>query len=131
MKEDAEMDELYLGTPMVGFDGFGNWVVALSIASVVLVIASIVHPIIRYFFTRALDLMLNISSLAMRDNPYITVPATGTFMAASDRARLLKSFRVRFGDVEAKGDVGRLVVGSLEPPGVYGVANVRKSRLYT
>ena len=75
--------------------------------------------------------MLNISSLAMRDNPYIALPANGTFMAASDRARMLKSFKVRFGDVEETSDVGRLAIGSLEPLGVYSVASVSNRRLYS
>ncbi|TVY45618.1 hypothetical protein LSUB1_G000132 [Lachnellula subtilissima] len=107
-----------------------GWVVALCIASAVMIIASLVHPIIHYFYTRGPDLMLNISSLAMRDNPYIAVPANGTFMAASDRARMLKGFKVRFGDVDETSDVGRLAIGSLEPPGKYSVGTVSDRRLY-
>lgn len=107
-----------------------GWVIALCIASAVMVIASLVHPIVQYLYIRGPGLMLNISSLAMRDNPYIAVPASGTFMAASDRARMLKGFRVRFGDVDETGDVGRLAIGSLEPPGKYSIGTVSNRQLY-
>ncbi|KAI5924001.1 hypothetical protein F4810DRAFT_157844 [Camillea tinctor] len=111
-----------------------NWVVALCLASAVMIIASLVHPVVRYGFTTAPDLMLNISSLAMRDNPHVTLPGggSGTFLGAADRARLLKRMRVRFGDVDSAGDVGRLAVGSLDR-GVGEKENVdyvRKTRLY-
>ncbi|KAI1411309.1 hypothetical protein F5Y13DRAFT_191584 [Hypoxylon sp. FL1857] len=116
-------------TPVIKCD-YG-WVVALSIASMVLVLASLVHPIVRFFFTTAPDLMLNVSSLAMRDNPYVALPANGTFLAASDRARLLKKMKVRFGDVDGASEVGVLAIASLDPPGVKNVENVRKLRLYS
>ncbi|KAI1492894.1 hypothetical protein F5X96DRAFT_624158 [Biscogniauxia mediterranea] len=118
-----------------------NWVVALCVASAVMILASLVHPVVRYGFTTAPDLMLNFSSLAMRDNPYVALPgstsssggggSSGTFLGAADRARLLKRMRVRFGDVEGASEVGRLAVASLDNnPGVKNVGYVRKSRLY-
>ncbi|OTA85288.1 hypothetical protein M434DRAFT_82742, partial [Hypoxylon sp. CO27-5] len=106
------------------------WVSVLSVASIILVIASLVRPVAAFFFTTAPDLMLNISSLAMRDNPYIAQAASGTFLVASDRARLLKKMKVRFGDVDGTNEVGSLAIASLDPSGVTNVESVRKLRLY-
>jgi hypothetical protein len=50
--------------------------------------------------------MMNISSLATRNNPYIPLPEGGTDLGASTRARLLKGLRVRFGDIKAGSKVG-------------------------
>lgn len=51
-------------------------------------------------------------------------------MAASDRARLLKNVKVRFGDVDPSGGVGTLAIGSLGPPGASSIARVHKKRKY-
>ncbi|KIW29290.1 uncharacterized protein PV07_05115 [Cladophialophora immunda] len=107
-----------------------GWVVALALASIVMIVASLVRPIVRCFLTQAPDVMLNISSLATRNNPYMALPTNGTFMAASDRAKLLKNLKVRLGDVEGAADIGSLAIGSLGVAGVSKVANVRKDRLY-
>ena len=108
-----------------------GWVVALSIASAVMIIASLVRPAIYFFLTRAPDVMLNISSLAMRNNPYVVLPSTGTFMSASERARLLKAMRVKFGDVEENAaDVGRLAIASFGTATDYRVGDLRRGRLY-
>jgi hypothetical protein len=105
------------------------WVVTLAVASMAMIIASLVSPLARYF-QKSPDLMLNISSLATRDSPFMALPPSGSFLGASDRARLVKDIRVRFGDVKADADVGRLAIGTLDLPGVPGVMPVRRKRLY-
>ena len=107
-----------------------GWVVISCIASMVTIIASLIRPAVRYLLSRAPDVMLNISSLVTSTNPYIALPTNGTFMDASDRARLLKDFKVRFGDFEADANVGKLVIGSIYPRGQYAISNIRKGRLY-
>lgn len=107
-----------------------GWVITLCITSMVMITASLVNPIVRIFLNHGPDLMLNISSLATRNNPYIPLPTNGTFMLASDRARYLKDLKVRFGDVEPDSDVGSLAIASLDSEEVSRVAGVRKGRLY-
>ena len=107
-----------------------GWVATLLVASIVMIVASLVHPIAHYFFIHIPDLMLNISSLAVRDNPYVSVRANGTFMGASERAKLLKNLKVQFGDVNAGAETGRLAFGSVDPPGPYRMASIRNTRLY-
>lgn len=107
-----------------------GWVVTLIVASTVMVIASLISPLVRLFMQKGPDLMLNISSLATRDSPYIAFPVKGTYMDASDRARLVKGVKVRFGDVQADADVGRLAVGTLDLPGAPRVAPIRRERSY-
>ena len=74
--------------------------------------------------------MLNISSLATRNNEYIALPSHGTFLDASDRAKLLKDMKIRFGDVEPDSHAGKLAIGCLDPPSMQPVAKVRKGRSY-
>jgi hypothetical protein len=105
------------------------WVVTLAVASMAMITASLVSPLARYF-QKSPDLMLNISSLATRDSPFVALPPSGSFLGASDRARLVKDIRVRFGDVKADADVGRLAIGTLDLPGVPRVMPVRRKRLY-
>ncbi|KAI1135347.1 hypothetical protein F5Y05DRAFT_416334 [Hypoxylon sp. FL0543] len=112
-------------TPVIQYNY--RWFITLSIASVVLTLAtlgSLVCPIL-LFFTTAPDLMLNISSLAIGDNP-----ANGSFVAASDRARLLKDLKVQFGDGDSASEGRILAIASLDSPGVRDVGNMRKLRLY-
>ena len=54
-------------TPVI--QAHDGWVAALSIASLVMSLASLVPPIIRYGFTRSPGVMLNFSGLATRNNP--------------------------------------------------------------
>lgn len=68
----------------------GVWSVALIIASTAMIIASLVPPVIRHYLTRGPDVMLNVSSLATRDNPFVALPVSGPPMDATDRARLVK-----------------------------------------
>jgi hypothetical protein len=108
-----------------------GWVAALAVASTTLILSSLVPPIVRWSLTKGPDLMMNISSLATRDNPYIPLPANGTFMDASDRSRLLKDLKLRFGDVGGRAEAaGRLAIGSLDGPGGSSVARVRKGYVY-
>jgi hypothetical protein len=106
------------------------WTGALVVASAVMIVASFVSPSIRLFVGRGPDVMLNVSSLATRDSPFVALPFSGSFLDASDRARLVKDVRVRFGDVRADADVGRLAIGTLDLSGVPRVVPVRRTRLY-
>jgi hypothetical protein len=121
------------GTKTTGFEVIvchQGWTVALSIASFVLIIACVLHLIIRLLLNRTPDLMLNISSLATRDNPYVDIDDGGTALDASKRARLLQNLKVRFGDVQAEDDIGRLAIASLGTAKAHHVGKVRKRRLY-
>ncbi|KAH6643779.1 hypothetical protein C7974DRAFT_5317 [Boeremia exigua] len=106
------------------------WVATLAVASVVLILASLVSPIAHVFLIRGPEVMMNISSLTTRDNPHISLPDSGTFLDASDRAKLLKEMRVKFGDVAGMADTGYLVIGA--PSGAHGrsIAEIQKGRLY-
>lgn len=90
------------------------WVAALSIASNVLILASLISPIVHHFLIKGPEIMVNISGLATRNNPHIPLPEGGTFLEASDRARMLKRVQVRFGDCESKAVVGNLVIGAVD-----------------
>jgi hypothetical protein len=107
-----------------------GWVVALSFTLIVLIVSSLVSPILHYFFTIGVDVAMNISSLATRHNPHLSLPQTGTYLDASDRARLLRKQKVRFGDVDGAADIGHLAMGSCEDNQHQCVIMVRKGRLY-
>jgi hypothetical protein len=107
-----------------------DWVAALAIASVVLIFSSLIPFILRSLLTKGPDLMMNISSLATRNNPYIPLPANGTFLDASDRSRLLKDLTLRFGEVDGRTYPGRLAIASLDGHGGLNVARVRKGYIY-
>ena len=62
----------------------------------------------------------------MRNNPHIPLPANGTFLDASDRARLLRDITVRFGDVEARKSIGRSAIDSFEEMQEPDIEGVRK-----
>jgi hypothetical protein len=76
------------------------------------------------------DVAMNISSLATRHNPYMALPQTGTYLDASDRARLLAHHKVCFGDAKGTAEVGTLVMGSSEGNRAGWIAKVRKGKLY-
>lgn len=105
-----------------------NWLIALCIASILLILATAVRPILQ-FFAHGPDVLLNFSSLATRSNEYIPLPPSGTAMDASDRARSLKDLKVRFGDIRSQDAIGRLVIG-LDIPGAPSIGSARKRRLY-
>jgi hypothetical protein len=106
------------------------WVVALCFASIVLIVASLVAPFVHHCLMVGVDISMNISSLATRDNPYMDLPQTGTYLDASDRARLLRDHKVRFGEVEGAAAVGSLVMGSVGGADGSEITRVRKGRLY-
>ncbi|CAN9241045.1 unnamed protein product [Alternaria sp. RS040] len=105
------------------------WAITLSIASLVLIAFSLVPPLVRHFLTAGPDIAMNFSSLATRNNTHVPIPASGSFLPASDRFRLLKDLRLRFTDAEGKSEVGNLVIAA---QGVEkaGYSRVRKGRLY-
>jgi hypothetical protein len=107
-----------------------GWVVALSVASSILIISCLAHLVVRLLLNRTPELMLNISSLATRDNPYIDTGGGGTALGASERARLFKDKKVRFGDVRPEHDIGQLAIASLGTAKTHHVEKVRKKRLY-
>lgn len=79
--------------------------------------------------------MMNISSLAMRNNIYAPLPENGTYLEASDRARLLKGLKVRFGDVRSEdgkdgSDVGSLAIGSFDNVECSDIVRIRKGLWY-
>jgi hypothetical protein len=106
-----------------------RWIIALLIASAALVAASLASPLLR-FATHGPDILMNASSLLARNNPCIPTPETGTYMDASERSKLLKDVRVRFGDVDMAHGAGRLVIGVLEDGVDRHIGRIRSGRLY-
>jgi hypothetical protein len=107
-----------------------GWVIALCLASIVLIAASLVAPFVHHCLTVGIDVAMNISSLATRDNPHMQIPQTGSYFDASDRARLLRDHKVRFGEVEGAAGVGTLVMGSVGGADGTEIVRVRRGRLY-
>jgi hypothetical protein len=105
------------------------WIITLCIASVVLMLASVISPIVHHFLIRGPEILMNMSSLAMRNNPHIPLPEGGTYLDASDRAKLLQGVRIRYGDVEGNAIVGKLVIGSLDADNS-NIRRVQRDRLY-
>jgi len=95
-----------------------------------MIIASLVPRIVRHYLTRGPGVMLNVSSLATRDSPFVALPTSGSFLDAMERARLMKDQKVRFGDVSAASGVGRLAIGTIDDTGACNVEPVRRKRLY-
>ena len=93
------------------------WEVILCIASTVLMFASLISPIVHHFLIEGTEIMINISSLATRSNPHIPLPDGGTFLEASDPARILKGVCVRYGDIDSKASVGNLANGAVGASG--------------
>lgn len=73
--------------------------------------------------------MMNMSSLVMRDSPYVALPSTGSFLEASERARILKDVKIRFGDTKSASEVGRLAVGSVGDSEGWTIGRVKRHRL--
>jgi len=108
------------------FKAHYGWAIALIVSSTVLVAASLVPFCLRTFSSHGPDVLMNFSSLATRNNPYVALPVTGTYLDAADRSRLLKDVRIRFGDVESGNAIGMLGIGRLDGD----VAPLRKERKY-
>jgi hypothetical protein len=108
------------------FQAHYGWVIALIVSSTVLITASLIPFYIRTFLSCGSDIFMNLSNLATRDNPYIALPMTGTYLDGADRSRYLKDMRIRLGDVEEGSEAGRLAIGQLGAD----VAAVKKGRKY-
>lgn len=106
------------------------WVITLCITSILLMFASLISPAAQFFLIRGPEVVMNMSSLATRHNPYLSLPDGGTHLGASARARLLKGLKVRFGDVEKGSNVGHLVIGHMNGDDGQVIARIRKKRLY-
>jgi hypothetical protein len=106
-----------------------GWAAVLVFASSLLILASLVPAVFRTFLTNGPDIMMNMSSLVMRDNLYVALPPTGSFLEASDRARILKDVKIRFGDAKSTSEVGRLAVGSVGDSEGWTIGRVKRHRL--
>ncbi|KAF2739838.1 hypothetical protein EJ04DRAFT_483218 [Polyplosphaeria fusca] len=106
-----------------------SWVIVLSLVSIILILSSLFTPFARHFWIKGPDIAMNISSLATRNNAYVPLPGSGTYLYASDRARLLKNVKVRLGDAQGEALVGSLVIGAVREMGGE-VARIRKKRVY-
>jgi hypothetical protein len=111
-----------------------EWVTTLCIASILLIVLSLVSPVIRHSLINGPELIMNLSSLGTRDNSLVKVPDTGTYLDPSKRARLLKDVNVQFGSV-AKGNVSGevvngLAIASLDDYEGVVVERIRKRELY-
>jgi hypothetical protein len=111
-----------------------EWVTTLCIASILLIFLSLVSPVVRHSLINGPELIMNISSLGTRDNSLIDVPDTGTYLDPSERARLLKDVKVRFGSVANGNSSGEVVKGlaiaSVADPEGVPVERIRKRELY-
>jgi hypothetical protein len=107
-----------------------GWFVALVVVSAVLIIASAV-PLVLRLWTRTPAFNL-LPSTMLKDNLYFEAPKTGSTLESSERSRLLRHRKVRFGDVAPDDAVGYLAVGSLGDgnDSIGEVRRVQKSRLY-
>lgn len=76
-----------------------TWCVILCLSSMSIVVASLCRCVVYHLFCKGPDITLNVSCLVTRDNPFVKTPERGTFLDASDRAKLVKGLRIRFGDV--------------------------------
>ncbi|KAH6639100.1 hypothetical protein C7974DRAFT_469702 [Boeremia exigua] len=82
------------------------WVATLCAASLTLVLSSLLTPLIHYLLIEGPEILINVSSLATRDNAYVELPHGGTHLGAAARARALRDLELRFGDVRKRSDVG-------------------------
>lgn len=105
------------------------WVAVLCVASNVLILASLISPLVKHFLIKGPEVMVNISSLATRNNPYVPLPDSGFYLEASDRARLLKEVHIRFGDTETENKIGKLVIGSVDFKGL-DIARIKSGRTF-
>jgi hypothetical protein len=106
-----------------------GWAAVLGFVSSLLILASLIPAVFRTFLTNGPDIMMNMSSLVMRDNSYVALPSTGSFLEASERARILKDVKIRFGDAKGTSEVGRLAVGSVGDSGGWTIGRVKRHRM--
>ncbi|KAH8660435.1 hypothetical protein BX600DRAFT_467697 [Xylariales sp. PMI_506] len=103
------------------------WLGWLTIASLVMIAASLMHPVLHFFVTENPSIDINLSSLA-RDNPYMRTHMIPSCADATTRSHMLRGHRVRLGDVLPESEVGHLTIGSIE--GGNMVHPVQRGRLY-
>ncbi|KAF2165882.1 hypothetical protein M409DRAFT_66856 [Zasmidium cellare ATCC 36951] len=101
------------------------WLGVLLGSSIFLIAASILSIVLR-LRSKTPDLSLNWST-STRDNPYVDTNYSGSSLDHTKRSQLMKSNKVRFGDVEPGRRVGHLAVGSLES---HAVAKADRSRMF-
>lgn len=108
-----------------------GWCIVLCLSSLSMVVAALGRCVVHHFFCRGPDVALNLSCLAIRDNPFVNIPASGTFLDAADRAKLVKGLRLRLGDVQTdRLGFGYLAIGSLDAKDSSSIGGVRKDRMY-
>ncbi|KAB2099001.1 hypothetical protein AG0111_0g12794 [Alternaria gaisen] len=96
------------------FQAHYDWVFALIVSSAILITASLIPFNVRNWLSHGPDVLMTISSLAVRDNPYVALPTTGTYLDAADRSRYLRHLQVRFGEIEGEVGIGKLVIGRVD-----------------
>ncbi|KAK4617644.1 hypothetical protein CLAFUR4_12331 [Fulvia fulva] len=105
------------------------WLVFLIVASTFLMAACILSAVLRPRWN-AVELSLNVSSMT-RDTPYVNVPDGGSYLDGDERSRLLREYKVMFGDVAPQKEVGDLAVASCERfAGSGSVSEARRTRVY-
>jgi hypothetical protein len=92
------------------------WVNDFSIASLVLIVASLISVTLRSFLRHEPEL-LKISSWATRDHEHMKLPTTRTGLEATERARLMNDARMRLGDVGVGDGVGRIKIRTVSDDG--------------
>ena len=89
-----------------------DWLTVLLLSVIVLVVLNMLGITATILCTGP-DLGFNISSMA-KDNEYMMTPHGGSTLDASDRARLLRDRRVKYGDVAGGGRVGYIAIATTE-----------------
>jgi len=89
-----------------------GWFAALVIASVVLLISSIMAAVLEAL-RRGPDLLDRIGVL-LRDNPYVQAPQGTSTEGGFEQARRLKNVRIALGDAKADDTLGYLAVGTTD-----------------
>ncbi|KAF2442984.1 hypothetical protein P171DRAFT_486945 [Karstenula rhodostoma CBS 690.94] len=102
-----------------------GWLVALLIASLVLLVANVASITLQAHRVMP-ELALNCSAL-LRDSAYVATGTRGTHLDSYERSRLMKDVKVKLGNAAAAEKVGILTVGEMGH-----VQQVRRSasRLY-
>ncbi|KAF7193895.1 hypothetical protein HII31_04785 [Pseudocercospora fuligena] len=103
-----------------------GWLVALLLASLLLVVACIAGIILRFKLTTP-ELMLNWTTV-VRDNPYIAHQISDSRVEDIQRSRLLRHARIRFGDVEPASEIGHLAIASVSDDNA--VSRATRDRAY-
>lgn len=81
------------------------WIAVLFAATLALQVLAVAGVVLEWLVVRAPDVMGYVSS-STRDNRYFEVPAGGSTLVGTERARLLGGVRVRIADVRPEEDVG-------------------------